>query len=117
VVVIVMRILWLKTELLHPVDKGGKIRTYHMLRALRREHHVTYLTLDDGSAAPDAEELSREYCHELVTIPHAVPEKFTPGFYRDLLVGLASREPYAIRKYRSEQTEAVLENTDPRGGV
>ena len=29
-----MRILWLKTELLHPVDKGGRIRTYQMLKAL-----------------------------------------------------------------------------------
>ena len=27
-----MKILWLKTELLHPVDKGGKIRTYHLLK-------------------------------------------------------------------------------------
>ena len=45
-----MRILWLKTELLHPVDKGGKIRTYNMLKELKRDHHVTYLTLDDGSA-------------------------------------------------------------------
>jgi hypothetical protein len=49
-----MRILWLKTELLHPLDKGGRIRTYHMLQSLNRLHHVTYLTLDDGSSAPDA---------------------------------------------------------------
>ena len=51
-----MHILWIKTELLHPVDKGGRIRTYQMLRALRQQHQVTYLTLDDGSAAPDAAE-------------------------------------------------------------
>ncbi len=100
-----MRILWLKTELLHPVDKGGKIRTYHMLRALRRQHHITYLTLDDGTAAPNAADLSQEYCHELVTIPHVTPEKFTLGFYRDILVGLAAAEPYAIRKYRSKEME------------
>ena len=49
-----MRILWLKTELLHPVDKGGKIRTYAMLRALVKEHEVTYPTLDAGTAEPDA---------------------------------------------------------------
>ncbi|MDZ7631444.1 MAG: hypothetical protein U5K74_08870 [Gemmatimonadaceae bacterium] len=49
-----MHILWIKTELLHPVDKGGRIRTYQMLRALARQHEVTYLTLDDGTAAPDA---------------------------------------------------------------
>ncbi|MBO0800574.1 MAG: hypothetical protein J2P31_17275, partial [Blastocatellia bacterium] len=61
-----MRILWLKTELLHPVDKGGKIRTYYMLKELKRDHQITYLTLDDGSAAPDARERAAEYCHELV---------------------------------------------------
>ena len=47
-----MHILWIKTELLHPVDKGGKIRTYQMLRALAKDHQVTYLCLDDGLAAP-----------------------------------------------------------------
>ena len=53
-----MRILWLKTELLHPVDKGGKIRTYNMLKALKRDCHITYLTLDDGTADDKARELA-----------------------------------------------------------
>jgi len=56
-----MRILWIKTELLHPVDKGGRIRTYHMLRSLSRRHDVTYVCLDDGLAAPDAIERALEY--------------------------------------------------------
>ena len=64
-----MHILWIKTELLHPVDKGGRIRTYQMLRALREQARVTYLTLDDGTAAPDAAERALEYCHELVRVP------------------------------------------------
>ena len=33
------------------------------------EHHVTYLTLDNGAAAPDAVEQAREYCHELFRVP------------------------------------------------
>ena len=49
-----MRILWLKTELLHPIDKGGKIRTYQMLRELKKTNHITYLCLDDGSSEADA---------------------------------------------------------------
>ena len=96
-----MRILWLKTELLHPVDKGGKIRTYNMLKELKRDHHVTYLTLDDGSASAQDRQNSSEYCHELVCIPHARREKFTPGFYFELLLNLISRQPYAIKKYES----------------
>ena len=96
-----MKILWLKTELLHPVDKGGKIRSYNMLKELKRNCHVTYLTLDDGTASPDARELAIEYCHELVTIPHEHREKFTTGFYLDLMSNLASSLPYAIKKYES----------------
>lgn len=96
-----MRILWLKTELLHPVDKGGRIRTFHMLRELKREHHITYLTLDDGSSGADARARAAEYCHELVCVAHRTRPKFSAGFYRDLVHNLASRLPYFIKKYES----------------
>jgi sugar transferase (PEP-CTERM/EpsH1 system associated) len=96
-----VRILWLKTELLHPVDKGGKIRTYHMLKELKREHHITYLTLDDGTAAPDARSLAAEYCHELVCVPHRQRAKFSAGFYGELALNLVSGLPYALQKYVS----------------
>ncbi|HEX8098376.1 MAG TPA: glycosyltransferase [Pyrinomonadaceae bacterium] len=96
-----MRILWLKTELLHPVDKGGRIRTYNMLRELKREHHVTYLTLDDGQCAVDARGRAAEYCHELITVPHSTRAKFTAGFYLDLARNLVSPLPYFMQKYSS----------------
>jgi glycosyltransferase involved in cell wall biosynthesis len=98
-----VRILWLKTELLHPVDKGGKIRTYNMLKELKREHHVTYLTLDDGTADDKARELASEYCHDLIAVPHRRHEKFTAGFYFELAVNLTSDLPYAIKKYQSDE--------------
>lgn len=98
-----MRILWLKTELLHPVDKGGKIRTYQMLRELKRVHHVTYLTLDDGSASGDAEARAEEYCHELVRVPHRTRAKFSAGFYGELAANLVSPLPYFMKKYKSAE--------------
>ena len=96
-----MHILWLKTELLHPLDKGGKIRTYNMLKELKRDHEITYLTLDDGTAGVVEREQALEYCDELVCVPHQSREKFTAGFYAELLFNLASRLPYAIKKYDS----------------
>ena len=104
-----MRILWLKTELLHPVDKGGKIRTYNMLKALKRNCRITYLTLDDGTADDEARELASEYCHELVCVPHRRREKFTPGFYVELVLNLASDLPYAIKKYESAEMRSEIE--------
>ena len=98
-----MRILWLKTELLHPVDKGGKIRTFHMLKELKRQGHaITYLTLDDGAGSPDAHQRAEEYCDKLLSIKHHTRPKFSAGFYAELAANLASSLPYFIRKYRSE---------------
>ena len=109
-----MRILWLKTELLHPVDKGGKIRTYNMLKELKRAHHVSYLTLDDGTADASARELASEYCHELIRIPHKQTEKFSAGFYAELLVNATSPLPYAIKKYESRSMrDAVVAHAKP----
>jgi sugar transferase (PEP-CTERM/EpsH1 system associated) len=110
-----MRILWLKTELLHPVDKGGKIRTYNMLKELKRDHHVTYLTLDDGSASAEDRRNASEYCHELVCIPHARREKFTPGFYVELFLNLVAQHPYAIKKYESRAMRREIVERERQG--
>src|SRR5262245_31490705 len=98
-----MRILWLKTELLHPVDRGGRIRTYHMLKELKRSHQITYLALDDGGSTSQAHDLASEYCHELVSVPHKVHKKFSPGFYAQLGLNLASSLPFFVQKYRSAE--------------
>jgi sugar transferase (PEP-CTERM/EpsH1 system associated) len=98
-----MRILWIKAELLHPVDKGGRIRTYQMLRSLSRRHHVTYVCLDDGLAAPDAIERAREYAQEVIVVPFRPPVKRSVGFFVDLLRNLFSPLPYAIARYYSPE--------------
>ena len=103
-----MKILWLKTELLHPVDKGGKIRTYHLLKQLKFDHHLTYLTLDDGTAPREAGEMAAEYCHQLICIPHANRKKFSAGFYAELALNMASPLPYAINKYRSARMSQAI---------
>ena len=112
-----MHILWLKTELLHPVDKGGKIRTYHMLKALKREHRVTYLTLDDGTAAPDATEKAAEYCDKLMLVPHATSAKFSAKFYAELAQNLVSSLPYFMKKYESTAMRQAIEQRVGKGDI
>lgn len=94
-----MHILWIKTELLHPVDKGGRIRTYQMLRALARQHRLTYLTLDDGTAAPDAVARATEYCERVEVVPFAPPPKGSAGFWAALARNAVSSLPYAVARY------------------
>jgi sugar transferase (PEP-CTERM/EpsH1 system associated) len=108
-----VRILWVKTELLHPVDKGGRIRTYQMLRALAREHEVTYLCLDDGGAAADAAQRAAEYCTELITVPFHPAKKFGARFFLELAGNVLSSLPYAIARYRSDVMRAQIERLAP----
>ncbi|MEP6763184.1 MAG: glycosyltransferase [Gemmatimonadaceae bacterium] len=110
-----MRILWLKTELLHPVDKGGRIRTYNMLKELCRDHHVTYLTLDDGNAATDAVEMASEYCHELVRVPFATASKRSFQFFAELAANAVSSLPYAVSKYKSPEMERAIVDAVRKG--
>src|SRR5437868_14603180 len=104
-----MKILWLKTELLHPVDKGGKIRTYQMLKQLKRDHFVTYLTLCDAGDSPEASEQASEYYHRLIPLPHHASQRFSAGFYYELGLNLSSPLPYAIQRYRSQAMHQAIE--------
>ena len=103
-----MHILWVKNELLHPLDKGGRIRTYEMLRRLRDHHRVTYIALDDGTITAEQRERAREYCDELVIVPwRSAPLR---GASRALaaLGNLLSPLPFALSPYRSAaMTQAI----------
>ena len=112
-----MHVLWVKTELLHPIDKGGRIRTYNMLRALKRQHRVTYITLDNGKAAPDAEALALEYCHDLVRVPFDEARRLSTRFWFELLANTVSPLPYAIAKYRSPALRQAIERAVRERGI
>jgi sugar transferase (PEP-CTERM/EpsH1 system associated) len=96
-----MNILWLNAGLLLPLDKGGKLRTWHVMRHLARRHEITYLSFaEPGQPAADRDGM-REVCARLETIPRSDPAKGTPAFYLDATRYLVDRVPYAVAKYRS----------------
>jgi sugar transferase (PEP-CTERM/EpsH1 system associated) len=103
-----MRLLWLKTELLHPVDKGGKIRTYQMLKHIHRLHDVTYLTFVSDDDRPESFARASEYCARVIPVRRSEPRKFSPRFYRDLALNLGSNLPYAVQKYRSADMQKAI---------
>ena len=104
-----MKILWIKSDLLHPTTKGGQIRTLGMLKCLRREHEIHYAAF----ASPDDHEnreRAQEYCHQLHTVPLDLSEKSSYRFQLELLTGLFSRTPANIRRYRSSAMRKLLAN-------
>src|ERR1019366_3815865 len=56
-----MRILWVKADKLLPVQNGGNIRTFHVLRYLSARHELTFYSYYPGTPDPDYErELQRQ---------------------------------------------------------
>jgi glycosyltransferase involved in cell wall biosynthesis len=110
-----VKVLWVKSELLHPVDKGGKIRTLEMLRHLMRGHEVTYVCLTSPKDPRESHERATEYCHRLVTMPWSEPPRFSRGFYLELAKNIVSPLPYVIEKYRQREMFDWIALEDARG--
>jgi len=102
-----LNILWLNAGLLLPLDKGGKLRTWHVMRHLASRHDITYLSFSDPAQTVEEREGMRAVCARLQTIPRTDPAKGTAGFYLDAARYVIDRVPYAVAKYRS----AAFKNT------
>jgi sugar transferase (PEP-CTERM/EpsH1 system associated) len=93
-----MKILWVKAGGLVPPDTGGKIRSYHILRELAREHSITFFSFY-GAHPNDSHSQLEKVFERVVTIPLDLPE---PKSFRELCdysLRLLTREPYNISKY------------------
>src|SRR3989442_8142766 len=96
-----MRLVWLKSDVLLPLDKGGKLRTWHLMRHLARRHEITYLSFaDPNQSAADIEGM-REVAARVETIRRSDPRKRSFRFYADAALHLVDPLPYAVGKYRS----------------
>jgi len=103
-----MKILWLNAGLLLPLDKGGRLRTWHLMRHLARRHDISYISFCDPNDSPEHREGMREVATRLVTIPRTDPPKGTAAFYADAARYVLDAAPYAVAKYRSpEYRDAV----------
>jgi sugar transferase (PEP-CTERM/EpsH1 system associated) len=96
-----MRILWLKSDLLLPLDKGGKLRTWHLMRHLARRHEITYLAFAEPDTPPQSVEGMREVAAHVETVPRRDARKGSLRFYADAAAHLVDPLPYAVGKYRS----------------
>src|SRR5207249_10426515 len=109
-----MKILWVKAGKLLPVDTGGKIRSYNLLRHLAARHDVTLLSYYGGR--PDATyeaEIGRRFPHG-VTVCTGAPE----GPVRvalDYAGSVLSPAPYAVTKFTSSSVSRLISTWDREG--
>ena len=94
-----MKILWVKAGKLLPVDTGGKIRSYNILRFLARSHSVTLLSYYGGRRDLQYEANIRGELPGAETICTAAPDSTLLEQSLDYLRRLPRSAPYAVSKF------------------
>jgi glycosyltransferase involved in cell wall biosynthesis len=105
-----MRILWVKADKLLPVQNGGNIRTFHVLRYLSERDQLTFYSYYGGT--PD-----REYERELQRqLPGAVAvatgKRELAGIGRglDYVAHLGLQPPYAVSRFADARVQKQLQD-------
>ena len=109
-----MRILWVKAGKLLPVDTGGKIRSFNILKKLARKNAVTTLSYYGGAKDPSYEAALAKELPGTQCIHTAAPEGgLAQGF--DYLRRLPSSAPYAVTKFTDPKVVQWLRESLPGG--
>jgi glycosyltransferase involved in cell wall biosynthesis len=103
-----MKILWVKSDFLHPTTKGGHIRTLETLKRLHQRHEIHYVALDLPEQRGGVER-SGEYCTKAYPIPHSVPARNTAGYFLQAFGGLFSSMPVSVSRYQSDAMQRQVE--------
>jgi glycosyltransferase involved in cell wall biosynthesis len=99
-----MRILWVKGGKLLPVDTGGKIRSYNLLRQLAARHEVTLLSYYDGPRDTVYESEIAAHFSKAVAISTGRPVSSAVDYLRHIF----SPAPYAVTKFTSAKASALI---------
>jgi polysaccharide biosynthesis protein PslH len=102
-----MKILWVKAGKLLPVDTGGKIRSYNILRHLAKDHEVTYLSYYSGQRDPAYETSLREEFAG-AHILHIPASESALSQYLDYIRRIGSRAPYAVTKFTYREVQRTV---------
>ena len=104
-----MKILWLNTRLMYPLDAGGKIRTYNILKHLRNRADVDVISLAFDPREEDLDAL-RAVCRNFIPIPATDRPRRSPGFIFSAMGNLFGRLPLSLSLYRNKaQRNAIRE--------
>lgn len=106
-----MKILWVKAGKILPVDTGGKIRSYNLLRQLASRHETVLLSYYGGARDESYESEVERHLPGAVTVHTGAPDSFARQAL-DYLLRLPSRAPYAVRKFTSPEVKRLVKEWD-----
>ena len=108
-----MRILVILSRVPYPLEKGDKLRAYHQISRLARDHEIILCCLNDTRLHPDALKDLEPFCKEIIVIKL--------GIFRvwlNLLTALFSGKPlqiaYFYHKHAQRRIDQAIEQHIPK---
>jgi glycosyltransferase involved in cell wall biosynthesis len=101
-----MKILWAKPGKLLPLDSGGKLRTFNILRHLSATHNLTYLSYYAGDRDHPYESSLHDMFPGAVAVHTA--ERGIGSKHVDYLRRLAHPAPYAVSRFAHPPAAALV---------
>lgn len=109
-----MKILWVKSDFLHPTSRGGQIRTLETLRRLHTRHEVHYIAFNDP-AQPEGLARADEYCSQAYPVSGVVP-KTSPRIALTFATNFFSPLPFAVGRWTLPAMRQTIESVRHRVG-
>ncbi len=103
-----LKVLWVKAGKLLPVDSGGKIRSYNLLKQLLRIHQVTLLSYYGGQRDLAYEEAIRGELAGAHTIHTAALDGNFAAQTWDYLCRFSQPAPFAVSKFTDHEVRKTV---------
>ena len=104
-----MRILWVKADKLLPVQNGGNIRTYHVLRYLSARHELTFYSYYGGTPDPDYERDLQRQLPGAVAVCTGKRELSGAARALDYLAHIGAPAPYAVSRFADAKVRKQIQ--------
>jgi len=98
-----LKILFILSRFPYPLDKGDKLRAYHQIKNLSKQHEVTLFSLNDSKLTNEAIAHVKQYCSHLEV--HNL-SKFQIAL--NLLKALFNRLPLQVAYFYSQKAQNKL---------
>lgn len=99
-----MKIFVLVSRVPYPLEKGDKLRAYHQVRELSKEHHIHLCCISDGKPHPKAIEELKKIAAEVSII-----QLKKSMIYLRLFRALFSDKPFQVHYFLQEQAKRKIQ--------
>lgn len=103
------KILFLTTEMPYPLDGGGKIRTYNMIKGIYKDYDIDLVCFSEGNHSKDDLNKLQEICNSVSIIDKVYTNsKSKRTLLKNIAISFLKNKPFIIEKFNDKKYQEIL---------